>query len=127
VNLPDVILSKIRGNIESLVQGTHASKDLFDKAQNEIYHLMSTDSFHRFVKMEDSIIEASQISEVSLGSLTGSHGSKRDESIGASYASDNKDTPTRPYPSSKAEKIEKETEQLDQSIHEETPEEQYVL
>jgi hypothetical protein len=104
VNIPDVIRSKVRATVQQIgVEG--AAPDVFDKAQAEIFHLMSTDSFYRFNKTEDSVLESSQVSEVSLvgRSLTG-NGSR---SAGNSYAENKELSPSSPY-SNKGSKADPE-------------------
>jgi len=93
VNLPDTIRSILRKSIEQiLAQQDHAAPpEIFDAAQNEIFTLMSNDSFHRFIKMEESFVELS----TNQTSDNGSKASRKDGET-VSYGSPEKDlTPSR--------------------------------
>jgi len=135
VNLPDTIRTRIRKDIEQVVESGHAPVEMFDAAQTEIFSLMSNDSFHRFLKMEESFVELSenQASDLSAHPENGSRSNNRSSKDGAtvSYGSPEKETsntPSRRHTSVvSSQDIELELEPLDKNVKEEIPDENHQV
>jgi len=127
VNLPDTIRSKLRLSVEQiLAQGENIPSNIFDGAQNEIFSLMSNDSFHRFIKTEESFVELSELqtSDVRNSSPNGSRkdGSSATGSYGAPMETkETSSTPSRVNTSTQT--AQDEMEELDAQVIEETPDE----
>jgi len=123
VNLPDTIRKELRSGIEqTLGQGEGAPFELFDAAQNEIFSLMSNDSFSRFLKMEESFIELSNINDVSIHDNSSATNSRKEE--GSSAASTrvevtigSKDSPAH----TSIQVSSDELEPLEKNVREEEP------
>jgi len=103
VNIPDIIRSKVTLEINQTQnttnQGLHASRDIFDKAQTEIFNLMSTDSFRRFVK-EEATVELSDVQRSTEVSMVSINSPQRDEENSFFMGSNEEKSRTLTYGSS---------------------------
>jgi len=123
VNLPDTIRSELRRTIEQNLGQSDVQFDLFDSAQNEIFSLMSNDSFTRFMKTEDSFVELSNINTVDVSTHDNSSApnSRKDGSSAAStrveVTIESKDSPAHTsiqgFPSDELEPLEKNVKEAE--------------